>query len=165
MKNNSLNLTDPTGLTYWSNTIFLIDYLIGGGQNSRNYLPGTTENTEVHNSPGFVAIRTEFYSPKECRSFGPTEFEYSTTRGAVDTLLNPYYWGNTALQVGGFRGSAVNNGNGTVTFRIWNEAGAHSFFYHAVGNLPSEYGSFRTIYQYFEFTEVINENNCKCKEK
>ncbi|MCX6834053.1 MAG: hypothetical protein NTW07_02780, partial [candidate division Zixibacteria bacterium] len=52
-----------------------------------------------------------------------------------------------------------NNGNGTVTFTIPNEAGAQSFFYHLVPNRTCPTGPMRTIKQTFQWTEKIDMSN------
>jgi hypothetical protein len=54
------------------------------------------------------------------------------------------------LQVGGFAcESVINNGNGTATFTIPNDAGAYSFFYHLVPNRQGDTGPFRTYFAFF----------------
>jgi hypothetical protein len=75
-----------------------------------------------------------------------------------DTIVNPFTADgfDTSAQVGGFAGAtAVNNGNGTVTFTIQNTAGTHSFFLHRVPNRESPTGPMSNIYQEFEWTEPI----------
>ena len=65
--------------------------------------------------------------------------------------------------MGGFaRASAINNGNGTVTFTIPNRAGAHSFFYHLPFVSDNPFGTggpIRNIYQTFQWTEKIIQND------
>jgi hypothetical protein len=67
---------------------------------------------------------------------------------------------NTAAQVGGFTGSAVDNGDGTVTFTITNDASAESYLYHGFGvvNVPNRnVGPMSTIHQTFTWTEQIKK--------
>ena len=71
--------------------------------------------------------------------------------------LAPNHWARTEFQVGGFGGaSAVNNGDGTVTFTIPNDAGAKSFLYGVAPNRTSKTGPMRTISQTFQWTERID---------
>ena len=154
---NAVNRSDPSGLTWNSNFRFLLDFGTGSGSNNRVYNAGTTETQEISASPGANALRDAFY-----RGGGATipRFTYASDQAAKDTVLNPSYWSSTALQVGGFDGaSAVNNGNGTVTFTIPNEAGTRSFFYHAVDDRTGTTGPMRTIKQIFTWTEPI-EGRC-----
>ena len=61
-----------------------------------------------------------------------------------------------ALQVGGFHIIIKNNGNGTATYTITNEAGTKSFFGGPVTNISnrtSSTGPMSTITQTFEWTE------------
>ena len=85
-----------------------------------------------------------------------TGVAYGTFEAAWDTLLNPFTadLSSTAFQVGGFAGaSAEKNENGTVTFRIRNMAGTHSFFYHLVPDRKGKIGPMRNIEQNFASTE------------
>ena len=63
------------------------------------------------------------------------------------------------MQIGGYgEASALNNGNGTVTYTVNNVAGAKSFFYHApfVSNKQGDTGMFRSINQTFKWTTNID---------
>ena len=85
------------------------------------------------------------------------DFAYGTYEAAWDTILNPRTRNltSTATQVGGFAdASIVKNPNGAITFTIPNEAGAQSFFYHRVRNVPWQSGPLRTIRQTFQWTEA-----------
>ena len=87
---------------------------------------------------------------------GLKAFTYDTFEAFWDTVVFPRTadWSSTAAQVGGFAGASVSrNGDGSITIRVPNEAGARSFFYHAVPNVPWKEGPLRTIYQEFEWTE------------
>lgn len=150
--NNPVNRFDPSGLTWSSNLSFLYDWASGGGSNNRFYGPNTVETQEMRNSPGASALRNDF------NAGGGQNFAYGTSQATFDTVLNPSTadWSSTAAQVGGFAGaSAVNNGNGTVTFSITNVAGANSFFYHAVPNRSGTSGPMRNIKQTFQWTEPM----------
>ncbi|HAF15738.1 MAG TPA: hypothetical protein DCK99_19005 [Blastocatellia bacterium] len=153
--NNPVNFTDPSGLTWTTNINFLLNWLSGRGSNSRSYNPSSVETTEMQNSPGADALRDDFYNTG-CE--GVRRFDYGSGRAAWDTLLNPWTadWSSTGAQVGGFaRATAVNNGDGTVTFTIPNTAGANSFFYHAVPDRTGTTGPMRNINQTFTWTEPI----------
>jgi hypothetical protein len=150
--NNPVNYSDPSGLTWSSNLGFLWDWASGGGSNNRFYGPNTVETREMQNSPGANALRNDFYAG------GGKNFIYGSGQAAWDTVINPAAadWSSTAAQVGGFAGaSAMNNGNGTVTFTITNVAGAHSFFYHLVPNRSGATGPMSNINQTFQWTESI----------
>jgi hypothetical protein len=154
-RNNPVNMIDPSGLTWGTNLGFLWDFLTGRGSRNRNYDPCSTESREMQNSPGANALRDAF---NEGGGEDVLGFNYGTGQAAWDTLLNPSTadWSSTGAQVGGFGGaSAVNNGNGTVTFTIPNQAGTQSFFYHAVSNRSGTTGPGRTITQTFQWTEPV----------
>lgn len=109
-------------------------------------------------SPGAEKLRKEFYKRGGNNLKG---FVYGTFEAAYDTLLNPKTadWCSTAAQVGGFAGAeAINNNDGTVTFRIVNIAGTKSFFYHLFPNRSGTKGPMRSIVQIFEWVEKIDEN-------
>jgi hypothetical protein len=111
----------------------------------------------MQKSPGAEAIRKEFYAGNAKTR---ENLNYDTPAAYRDTLLtNPANWKSTAMQVGGFAGaSATNNGDGTVTFRITNVAGANSFFLHAIPNRKSATGLMSNVVQIFEWTESIDQN-------
>lgn len=162
--NNPINWTDPFGLTWKSNLGFFWDWAAGQGSDTRSYGPTDIETQEMMNSLGADALRNDFYSHgcSNRRAFG-----YGSGQAAWDTLLNPATrdWSSTAAQVGGFAGaSAVNNGDGTVTFTIPNVAGTNSFFYHLFPDRGGTTGPGRNIYQTFQWTEKINADACKCKK-
>jgi len=131
--NNPINLIDPDGLTWGSNWNFFWSWALGRGDNNRYYPPGSTESEEMSNSPPGQRLRDNFYK-NGCKGFNGEQLgQYGTVRAYWETILEPgaFGWGSTAAQVGGFAGaSATDNGNGTVTFTIPNDAGTHSFFLH-----------------------------------
>ena len=137
------------------NSLFLEDFLFGQGERNRFYGPDSRETKEMRESPGGVKLRDEFYNTG-CKNV--TGFIYGTGEAARES---PPWGSTTPAQVGGFIGYAHNNGDGTVTFTIYNEAGTHSFFYHAVPNRTSPTGPMRTIYQTFQWTEQIDKGRCR----
>jgi hypothetical protein len=156
--NNPVNGNDPSGLTVKSNTKFLWDFVTGGGSSNRVYDPDTVETQEMMVSPGADALRNAFYTG-EGRDITGRGFAYSTKQAGLDTVLNPFTadWSSTAAQVGGFAGAtAINNGDGTVTFSIPNTAGANSFFYHITPNRSGDTGSMRNINQTFIWSEPLS---------
>ncbi len=166
--NNPVNRVDPLGLTWGSNISFLWDFVTGGGDTCRVYGPETVEGQEMMQSPGAQALRDAF-ARSGYMGVGP--FEYGTGDAFVDTVLfaavwGPFRnWGDTSAQVGGFNwATAVNNGNGTVTYTIPNWAGANSFFYHMVNDRVGTTGPFRTIYQVFVWTEPIPQSNSQVRK-
>lgn len=148
---NPIMDVDPLGLTVGSNIGVLFDYLTGWGPRKRPYAPNDFQNLEMQDSPGGQHMRDEF-KKGGCKS---TKIGYGSGRAAWDTLLSPSQWGNTGLQVGGFLGSAMNNGDGTVTYSLSNVAGAKSFFYHAVPNTAWSSGPLSNIKQTFSWTEPL----------
>jgi RHS repeat-associated protein len=158
--NNPVNEIDPLGLTWSSNWNFFWDWALGRGPRNRNYGPNSTETQEMQNSPGGNALRDAFYK-NSCKNVD--KFGYSTPQAALDTLPYP---SPTGAQVGGFgRATAVDNGNGTVTFTIPNVAGTHSFFYHIVPDRSSPTGPGSNIRQTFQWTEPIDKSKCRCSPK
>jgi len=151
-----LNPYGPLGERNWN---FFRDWVFGMGSNNRFYGPDTVETQEMQNSPGANALRGAFYEGG-CKDIKDSpDFRYETRQAAWDTLINPFTadWSNTAAQVGGFsRPSAINNGDGTVTFTpIKNVAGTRSFFYHRVRDRRGTRGPMRNITQTFQWTEPI----------
>src|SRR4029077_12682225 len=119
---------------------------------------------EMQSSIPGCKLREQFYTG------GQQDFangNYGTVDAYVDTIVNPLTldWSDTSAQVGGFAGAtATNNGDGTVTFTVVNDAGAHSFFLHLVPNMPDQIWipfvgpvspPFRTIHQTITWTEPI----------
>jgi hypothetical protein len=109
----------------------------------------------MQRSPGADFLRTGLSQA------GGQKFEdgYGHWDGYRETVVNPAYHHSTALQVGGFYGTAINNGNGTVTFSIYNPASARSFFYQLpfVQNNPfGSWGPMHTVNQTFTWTESYN---------
>jgi len=151
--NNPVSRRDPLGLTWTTNARFLADFLTGGGATTRQYGPGDIETTEMQQSVAAQKMRDAFVGGG-CK--GVSGFTYPTGEAYGDTVANPLTadWSSTAAQVGGFAGASVaNNGNGTIMITIPNQAGARSFFYHAVPNAPWTNGPLRTISQTFQWTE------------
>jgi len=165
VRGNPLRWVDPFGLTWGSNISYFFSWLLGlGNSNTRNYGPSDIETQEMIDSRGGAALRSEFYK-KGCPN--DVGFEYSTSQAAWDTLLNRVTrdLSSTALQVGGFDATATNNGNGTVTFTIKNTTGIRSATYHlSPWDSPFNSGPLWNIYQTFQWTEKINENECKCQK-
>ena len=156
--NNPIGRTDPAGLTWSSNLYFLVQWFNGAGETYRNYDGSSQETAEMANSPAVNRLREEFIDGgcKDIYSSG-----YRTFDAYFETAANPRTsdLSSTAFQVGGFDGASVrNNGNGTATYTIRNDAGTHSFFLHLPPDRKSEEGFMRTIHQKFEWTE---KNACK----
>lgn len=133
---------------------FLEDFLLGQGERFRFYPANTPETQDMRNSPGATKLRNEFYANgrKDLKAGS-----YGTFRAAWETgPCAPTHWDKAEAQVGGFGGATVkNNGDGTATFTIINEAGLRSFSYHRLENRESDTGKMRTIYQIFQWTEKI----------
>ena len=151
--NNPLVWVDPDGLTAETNKQFLRRWLKGSLPSDIRYPEGSVELCEMKASPGANKMRDAFY--KGGYKSIP-RFKYGTWEAYNDTVLDSRYWASTAAQVGGFAGaSAINNGNGTVTFTITNVAGTFSFFLHGVPNSPFGRGPMHNVTQHFIWTEPI----------
>jgi hypothetical protein len=132
------------------------------GPRNRTYGPNDIETQEMEQSVGVNRMRQFFYN-KQCEDV--TRYDYGTLRAYWDTAVNPFSanWFGTPFQVGAWGpASAVNNGNGTVTFTLNNTAGAHSFFLHLVPDSPFPVGPMSNIHQTFQWTEAI-QGGCGCK--
>jgi RHS repeat-associated protein len=150
-----VNNIDPWGTTYASNFCFLIQWVIGTGPRHRTYSPGDIELEEMKRSPGAAKLRKQFRSGDN-RDL--TNGTFGTYEAYWRTILSPREadWSKTSAQVGGYAGATVrNNGDGTATYEIHNEAGTYSFFLHAVPNAPWKSGPMSTIGQDFRWTEPI----------
>jgi hypothetical protein len=156
---------DADAVTMLHNWSFLVDFLTGSGETNRFYGPDTIQTFQMRQSPGAAKLRDAFYAGG-CKDIkGGPSGEYGTWAAARDTVLGPVFSGggltNTATQVGGFAGAtAINNGDGTVTFTIPNTAGMRSFLFHAVPNRTGTAGPMRTIQQTFQWTENIDKSRC-----
>jgi hypothetical protein len=165
--NDPIDLIDPSGLTWQSNWKYFWDWALGRGLRKRPYGPNNIETQEMMYSPGGNLLRDTF-NRGGCKSqSGPNYGTYGTFQAYWDTIANPLTadWSGTGAEVGGFSGaSAINNGNGTVTFTIpKNVSGTHSFFLHAVLDRSSPTGPMSNIYQTFQWTEPLSGRNCGCK--
>jgi hypothetical protein len=137
------------------------EFVYGLGESRRTYGLDDVETQEMQNSPGVQKMREEFIR----RGCANTTFAYGTWEAAWDTILYPGTadWSSTAVQVGGFAGATVvNEGNGTITIRIPNQAGLHSFSYHRAPNRKGGTGPMRTISQEFQWTESLP---CGCPSR
>jgi hypothetical protein len=117
------------------------------------YDENSPETMDMRNSPGVNKMRSDFYLGKDT-----SRMLYDTFEAAKDTLLYPKQWASIALEVGGFaRAKITDNGDGTVTFNVPNRAGAKSFFYHALPDLPRSWGNvpMHNVEQKFIWTEPI----------
>jgi RHS repeat-associated protein len=163
--NSPTDFVDPSGRTWQTNWNFFWNWVRGTGDRTRDYGPNDVETQEIENSPGAEAARNAFYRA-HCRTIRK-RIGYGTAQAYWDTIADPLTadWSSTAAQVGGFGGaSAINNGDGTVTYIIPNVAGTHSFFFHLVPDRSSPTGWMSNIDQVFHWTEPIDPTrNCGCK--
>lgn len=153
-------MTDPSGLTWQSNWNFFWDWALGSGPRERFYGPNDIETQEMEQGAGADVLRKVFYG-KGCKN--ADQIAYGTFHAYRDTIYLPW---DTQFQVGGFAfATAVNNGNGTVTYTIPNTAGAHSFWLHLVPDRASPTGPMSNIYQKFQWTESIDSSRgCGCQK-
>jgi hypothetical protein len=150
---NPANASDPDGtcprfIPGCDNAVFVFQFLTGTGSKNRTYGPNSRQISDVRSSPGADAVRQKFIAGGCLDTSG---IPYGTARAFLDTYRHPT---STAFQVGGFANASVRNlGNGNIQISIPNDAGANSFFYHLVPNVPWSDGPLRTIHQTFEWTE------------
>ena len=157
--NNPISGIDPLGLSFSTNWNYFWSWAFGAGNSVRNYGPNDTETQEMMNSPGVNNLRDLFYK-NNCQN---SRYDYGTGQAYADTWSNPT---GTGFEVGGFYGAtAVNNGDGTVTFNVPNTSGTNSFFYHQVPDRKGSTGPMRNIYQNFNWSEPISGggSGCGCK--
>jgi RHS repeat-associated protein len=160
--NNPVNFVDPLGLTWESNWNFFWDWVFERGPAQRYYGPNTTETQEMMRSPGATNMRNTFKKGR-CKNIRIEAYgkDYFGIESYIENLADP---GSTGFQVGGFIYSATNNGNGTVTYRIYNQASIFSFFLHIPGLPHKPRGGslpfMGNINQKFERSEATP---CGCK--
>jgi RHS repeat-associated protein len=157
--NNPISGIDPLGLSFSTNWNYFWSWAFGAGNSVRNYGPNDTETQEMMNSPGVNNLRDLFYK-NNCQN---SHYDYGTGQAYADTWSNPT---GTGFEVGGFYGAtAVNNGDGTVTFNVPNTSGTNSFFYHQLPDRKGSTGPMRNIYQNFNWSEPISGggSGCGCK--
>jgi RHS repeat-associated protein len=149
--NNPINFADPSGLTWTSNWDFFWDWVLEKGPANRIYGQGSIEVQEMTTSPGAKKMRSAFKAGN-CKNIYNGSF--GTIEAYIKTMFTP---NSTAFQVGGYLYDAVNNGDGTVTYTIRNQASAYSFFLHIPGVPHKRRGGtihlFGNIDQVFTWTE------------
>ena len=150
---NPFTYVDIDGKTFIDNMSLLYDFITGSGETNRSYDDNHPLTQEFINSPAGRNIVNQFYANDAQTR---TDIRYGTFTAAINTLWRV---NNVSMQIGGYGGaSALNNGNGTVTYTVNNVAGAKSFFYHApfVSNKQGDTGMFRSINQTFKWTTNID---------
>ncbi len=139
------------------NQKLLADWLTDNLPTRIVYAPDSIQVRDMAESPNVKKEIDKFYAkgaPLEGHKFG-----HDTIDAYWETIANPFIsnWKSTAMQVGGYGGATItNNGDGTMTIRITNVAGAKSFFYHLLPNLPGKTGPMHNVEQVFEWTVPID---------
>ena len=148
---NPITFIDPYGLTLKTNWEFFWDWVLEQGEEKREYGEGTVELEEMKSSPGAAKMRAAFKA-NMCESMKNQSF--GTVEAYFKTIFTP---NSSAFQVGGFLYDAVNNGDGTVTYTIRNQASAYSLFLHIPFIPHKKRGGtlhlFGNIDQVFQWTE------------
>ena len=145
------------------NAGFLMDFLLGTGRTERKYKDDDPQTLDMKTSPGADFLRDSFFDGG-CQNM--PRIGYSTPRAAYETIVRQNVL-STAAQVGGFVGSVTNNGNGTATYQIDNQAGRNSFVLHLpwVNNVEADPSGaptpMRTIDQQFKWTEPSTFAGCR----
>lgn len=137
---------------------FLADWWTGNLQEKIEYDPNSPQVWDMMTASNTNRERTAFYA-----AGGQTReiINYDTGRAYWDTIVNPFTanWKSTAMQVGGYGGATIaNNNDGTATYKIRNVAGANSFFFHMVPNLPNKTGPMHNVEQVFKWKERVDQN-------
>lgn len=138
------------------NQPFLAGWTTGDLPTPIVYAPDSPQVRDMMESPNVKRAIDEFYV-KGAPKIHP--FRHDTPDAFWDTIANPSTRNlkSTAMQVGGYDGATItNNGDGTMTIRIPNTAGARSFFYHLLPNLPGKSGPMHNVEQVFEWTMPID---------
>jgi RHS repeat-associated protein len=158
---NPINLIDSSGMTPQSNWNFFWDWVLERGENKRTYSSSDLETGEMMGSPGAQHMRDQFVAGG-CKDIRIQS--YGTIKAYYDTAVNPFTSDltSTSFQVGGFVYSAINisgrKDRKVVRYRIYNTAGIHSFFLHALPDKRKRGGPIPimgNIDQKFEWTEDI----------
>ena len=130
VSNNPLAYVDPSGLTWldnWLDNVGLVmDWVFERGKETRLYGPNTPQTRDIAVTEGARIMREDFVR-YGCRSSEWFE-TYGTFAAFLESLNNPF--NATQVQVGRFDYAYLNNGNGTVTYVIFNMLSIYSFFYH-----------------------------------
>ncbi len=137
------------------NQQFLVDWTTGDLPTRIVYAPDSIQVRDMAASPNVKRTIDEFYA-KGAPKIHP--FRHDTFDAFWETIANRSTRNlkSTAMQVGGYVGTITNSGNGTMTIRIENTAGARSFFYHLLPNLPGKSGPMHNVEQVFEWTIPID---------
>jgi hypothetical protein len=138
------------------NQEFLAHWATGNSPAIIQYPSDSHQSREMQKSPNVTRAIDQFYAEG-----APAKllFRHDTIPAYIETIFNPMTanWHSTAMQVGGYRNATItNNGNGTMTIRIRNIAGANSFFLHLIPNLPGTSGPMHNIEQIFEWIIPID---------
>jgi hypothetical protein len=139
------------------NQPFLADWNAGSLPFHITYGPDSIQVRDMMASPNVQQAIDEYYA-----AGAPAKgaiFHHETFPAFLETIANPSTRNlkSTAMQVGGYRNAKIiNNGNGTMTIRITNVAGANSFFYHLLPDLPGKTGPMHNVEQVFEWTQPID---------
>ena len=137
------------------NATFLGNWMAGTLPSTIVYDQNSPETMDMRSSPGAAQIRNDFIKTGEVTR---PKLGYGTFQAAKETLPNPSQWAGTALEVGGFDGASItNNGDATATFIVKNRAGAKSFLYHLLPDMPTSWGNvpMHNVEQKFIWTEPI----------
>ena len=155
--NNPINRFDPTGLTWETNFYYGMMWLYGYLPNENYYYEPNIETQEMQNSPGADAMRHLFYEKGNYSGWNPGGHFWFY----VHTVVSPYTadWSSTALQVGGFKASARENPEGTVTYTIDNISRLSSLLGIPYTDVPWKTGPMSNVKQVFTWTEPIMDQD------
>jgi RHS repeat-associated protein len=145
------NANDPS-------SAILYDFVTGAGPRERYYGASNQQAQEMMGTTSMRSVWRRF----QLEGAVDEKFAYDTyvawgetVLGRKDTPSFPYT--TAPAQVGGYAGATIdNNGDGTATVTIKNDAGLHSFTNGVLWNWPKETGPYSTIHQTFQWTWPID---------
>jgi|GEM_PF-3911055 len=149
-------ITSPLEPFIGHNQQFLAGWITGNLPARIVYAPDSIQVRDMAESLNVKRAIDKFYAAGAPKL---TTFWHDTFDAYWETMVNPFTanWKSTAMQVGGYDDATItNNDNGTMTIRIRNVAGANSFFYHLLPNLPGKSGPMHNVEQVFEWTVPID---------
>jgi RHS repeat-associated protein len=145
------NANDPS-------SAILYDFVTGAGPRERYFGASNQQAQEMMGTTSMRSVWRRF----QLEGAVDEKFAYDTyvawgetVLGRKDTPSFPYT--TAPAQVGGYAGATIdNNGDGTATVTIKNDAGLHSFTNGVLWNWPKETGPYSTIHQTFQWTWPID---------
>jgi hypothetical protein len=116
-------------LTWTQNVGLVLDWVFERDGEQRYYGTNDLRSLALAGTQGVAILRSK-YAEEGCVV---TQRSWSTSDAFFETLHDPL--NGVQAQLGAWKGRAKNNGDGTVTFSVYNRMTMHSLFYH-LGFVP-----------------------------